>query len=65
MSETERELPTLKPVAPIAICGVCNNKLYPNSQCRAYGPTPENCALHGDDWRRMMEIRSMQNTFVS
>lgn len=56
------DLPTLGAVKPVAICGVCGNKLYLNSRCKSAAFMPDDCPTLGAQWARIKEGYAMQNT---
>jgi hypothetical protein len=57
------DLPTLKPVEPVAFCGLCNQPIYPDGKCVS-GFTPSACPLNGEEWRQMQMALAMRNAYV-
>lgn len=64
--ENEEELKIMEPIKPIAMCGVCCQRMYLHAGCQSpsvHGARPD-CPMNGEEWRQMKNLLDMRNTYV-
>ena len=57
------DLPVLEPIKPVAKCGLCGRKLYPESM-PTHKDCDEQCPLNGEDWAKRRYLYRAQNAWI-